>query len=191
MRGEPSGFAEQSCGKFPREATAFDLRCFSHTRRLSISLIPFTPRQTPPFHKQHSQRTCAARRIRLRRMRLAAAYAAAPCRPAPVRAGRRAARFSRVMLSYLFKPFLSLGICTIYPCGVLPNADILQTLRKPPCMLSPHTAAFNFPDSFHTPTNAAFPTNSAASALARRVAFGFAECDWRRLTPPPHAAPPP
>ena len=49
MRGEPSGFAEQSCGEFPREATAFDLRCFSHTRRLSISPIPFTPRQTPPF----------------------------------------------------------------------------------------------------------------------------------------------
>ncbi len=115
---------------------------------------------------------------------------AAPCRPAPVRAERRAARFSRVMLSYLFKPFLSLGICTIYPCGVLPNADILQTLRKPQCMLSPHTAAFNFPDLFHTPTNAAFPTNSAAGALARRAAFGFAECGWRRLTPPPHASPP-
>jgi len=140
-------------------------------------------------HKQCSQRICAARRIRRSRMRLAAAYAAAPCRPALTGAGRRAARFSRVMLSYSLKPFLSLGICTIYPCGVLLNADILQTLRKPPCMLFPHTAAFNFPDSFHTPTNAAFPTNSAIGALARRAAFGFAKCGWRRLTPPPPAAP--
>ena len=166
------------CDAFPTHGGFQFSRSLSHPDKRRLS------------HKQRSQRTCEARRIRLRRMRLAAAYAAAICRPAPVWGGRRAAHFSRVMLSYPLKPFLSLGICTIYPCGVLPNADILQTLRKPQCMLSPHTAAFNFPDSFRTTTNAAFPTNSAAGALARRAAFGFAECGWRRLTPPPHASPP-
>ena len=147
------------------------MRCFPHTPRLSISPIPFTLQQTPPFHKQHSQRTCAARRIRLRRMRLAAAYAAAPCRPAPVRAGRRAARFSRVMLSYPLKPFPSLGICTIYPCGVLPNADILQTLRKPQCMLSPTHGGFQSPRFLSHPDKRrlSHKQRSRRTCAARRI----------------------
>ncbi len=39
---------------------------------------------------------------------------------------------------------------------------------------------------FRTFLNAAFHTNSAANAPARRAAFGFAECGRRRLSPPPH-----
>ena len=58
---------------------------FQFPRRLSH------PDKRRRSHKLHSQRTCAARRIRLRRMRLAAAIAAAPCRPALAGAGRRAA----------------------------------------------------------------------------------------------------
>ena len=83
------------------EAAAFGLLFFlTQARRLSISPPPLPPRQTPPFPR-------AAQSAHLRGApHTASPYAAgggaaaAPCRPAPAGAGRRAAqvggRFSEV-----------------------------------------------------------------------------------------------
>ena len=58
------------------------------------------------------------------------------------------------------------------------------------CDAFPTHRGFQFPRFLSHSNKRRLSTNSTASALARRVAFGFAECGWRRLTPPPHAAPP-
>ena len=49
-----------------------------------------------------------------------------------------------------------------------------------------HVRGFQLALSSPTFLNAAFPTNSPP----RRAAYGFAVCGRRRLSPPPHAAPP-
>ena len=94
--------ARKATDKLPQEATAsnytFLLKqhlCYLSNSplwlRLSLcpSLTHFSKRRRP--HEQCNERTCAARRIRLRRMRQAAAVAAAPLLlPASRAAGRRA-----------------------------------------------------------------------------------------------------
>ena len=96
--------ARMATDKLPQEAAAsnytFLLKqhlCYLSNSppclRLSLcpSLPHFSKRRRP--HEQRNERTCAARRIRLRRMRQAAAVAAPFLLPASRAAGRRACLF--------------------------------------------------------------------------------------------------
>ena len=71
--------------------------------------------------------------------------------------------------------------CTFPPA----NSHLCYLRQK-----SPTLAAFN-PSAFsHAPPKRRPSHGSAVGAPSRRAAYGFAVCGRRRLSPPPHAAPP-
>ena len=136
------------------------IRRFSLTRRLSTcpALSHFPKRRRP--HEQHKRRTCAARRIRLCRMRLAAASPPPLCLTAR-RAVRRAAR-SRRLLQVRYAAFHRTR-----KLSDIAKAAALGVFRQ--------HGGFQLALLFRTFRNAAVRTSSTNGALARHAAFGFAE----------------
>ena len=136
------------------------IRRFSLTRRLSTcpALSHFPKRRRP--HEQHKRRTCAARRIRLCRMRLAAASPPPLCLTAR-RAVRRAAR-SRRLLQVRYAAFHRTR-----KLSDIAKAAALGVFRQ--------HGGFQLALLFRTFRNAAVCTGGTDGALARRASFGFAE----------------
>ena len=163
----------------------------SHAAAFNSPAILPPPRQTPPSARAALSHLRGAPHS-AKPNEAGGGEAAAPCRPAPVRAGRRAARqprlskvrrltrrrFMKVRIAAFCREFREIGhgesrgkrrgggTRRRTPSSLMRRSLLIC------CSLS-HAAAFNSPQYSHTPTNAAVRTSSAFT-LARTCARRFA-----------------